>query len=379
MSNDVQEKCAVESKAEENGENTVHCLHDMTLSPSSKSSEDVASSKDYTDATPKRLKDCTTASKLTSPIPLHPSFPGLGSYPPSLMSHLSGPYPFLHSTQLSALSAAMSGGSNPYAYLGSGFNPALLQAVANAGGFSASSRVHSSTSVSNPALANALGSRSYSGSLFTNPQSMSAFNAYAHLLPYGAMAAAASYPNTGSGLSTATGSMELPGRPLSPLSLANRMFKQSSLGKVPNDVSSVHPISGLSNATTGAGSLFSNGFPSGKSRFSPYALPPHFGFNFRPPLDTFNPSEELRHSAFSRQRKASGSISPSSGCTPPASSTRPQTGSNSADSFKSSNRQPPSPYNPSVSSAVQELRNIENMVSGLDRVRNAEKSKVNAV
>ena len=275
----------------------------------------------------------------------------------------------LHPSQISALSVLMSGNGNPYSYLGSSaLNPALLQAVANAG-VPNSARVQS-TSGANSAFSSTMGRGNYS-SLFNNPQSLSAFNAYAHFLPYGAMAAAAGYSPDSNSLPSATGSLDLPGRSLSPLTFANRLYRHSVLSKSTSNTSSPHSIPSLATSTGLASNpLLSNAFANGaKSRYAPYSLPPHFGFNFKPHMAAFNPNDELRLSAFSRQRKPSGSTSPSSTSTPPP-ATRVRTGSNSSDSYKSVTRQSAgSPQTPTVSNAVQELRNIENMVSGLDHQR----------
>ena len=362
----------------------MNCFRDLTLSTSSKSSDDALSSKDFSDemSPSKRSKECPVTSKLTSPIPFHSNFSGLGPYPNSFMPHLPGGYPFLHPSQINALSAVMNSSGNPYSYLGSAFNPAILQAVANAGNLPNSSRVPLPNSTASPPFSNTLSSRNYNSSLFNNPQSLSAFNAYAQLFPFGAMAAATGYPPDTSPLSSAIGAMDLPGRPLSPLSIANRFYRQSVRNKSTIDVSSSHPIPSLSTSSSSAanfllGSAFANG---AKSRFAPYSVPPQFGFNFRPHGSAFNPSEDRQHSAFSRQRRVSESTSPSSASTPPP-IPRVRTGSNSSDSYKSVTRiSTSSPPIPAVSSAVQELRNIENMVSGLDHQRHCDsRSKVKPV
>jgi len=363
-------------------DDNVNCFRDMTLSSSSKSSDDALSSKDFSDSSSatNRLKDYPAASKLTSPIPLHPNFSAISAYPNSFLPHLTGSYPMLHPSQLSALSAIMSGNANPYSYLGSAaMNPALLQAVANAGGVPNVSRVHPSTSGANSAFAGAMGRGNYN-SLFSNPQSLSAFNAYAHFLPYGAMAAAGGYSSDTSTLPSATGSMDLPGRSLSPMSFANRLYRHSVFSKPTSNVSSTPSIPSLSaNGSLTTNPLLGGAFANGaKTRYAPYSLPPQFGFNFKSHMAAFHPTDELRYSAFSRQRKPSGSTSPSSTSTPPP-APRVRTGSISSDSHKSmttTRQSVSSPQTPTVSNAVQELRNIENMVSGLDHQRH---NKVNPV
>ena len=349
-------------------DDNINCFRDMTLSSSSKSSEDFSDSI----STSKKSKD-GSSTKISSPIPLHPNFSAIGPYPNTFIPHLASGYPMLHPNQISALSAMMSGNNNPYTYLNPAFNPALLQAVASVGGMPNSTRFHSSNSGSNSSFPGAMGRGNYS-SLLNNPQSLSAFNAYAHLLPYGAMAAAAGYSPDISALPSATAAIDLPGHSLSSLSIANRLYRQSVLTKSTGDTSSHHPISTLASSPSSVSNpLFGNAFTNNnKSRYAPYSLPPHFGFNFKSHATTFCPSNELRHSEFSRKRKPSGSASPSSSSSPlPVS--RERTCSNSSDSYKSVTRKSAvTPETPIVSSAVQELRNIENMVSGLDRNRHCD-------
>nr|BAE06821.1 T-box transcription factor protein [Ciona intestinalis] len=355
-----------------------------------------------------RVKDSpvTSSSTLTSPIPIHPGLTGLGGYPNAFMPHLSGAaaaaYPFLHPSQMSALTAAMSAGgaSNPYSHLGSAFNPALLQAVVNAGGMSSLHR----PSAQNPGsqLLAGLGAPSTSqpfSSLFTNSPPLSAFNPYANFFPYGSAAAAAAlgFPSPAAGASSSS----LPGgrvdgssgRPMSPMSLANRLYRQSnhqqhSFNKSFTDPSSppLHIPGVLPSSSPRVGTSYSNSAKN--SRFSPYAMP-FFGFHpFRSGPGTessenrfdfsHHPRPQPSESSEPSQRRRSGSGSPISSSSSPA--PRVRTISESSDGMKpepcrrSSNAYP----SPTIGTAVQELRNMENLVSGLDKTRrHSEELRVN--
>ena len=314
-----------------------------------------------------------SSSKITSPIPLHPNLSALNSYGNTFMPNFSGHYPFFHPSQLGALSAVMSG-NNPYSYLGSGIHPSIFQVIANAGNLPNSSRLLPATSATDSPFSGALRNRNFNHNLFNSPQTLSALNAYAHLFPYNAMTASG-YP---AGTSNSSSVLDLNGRPLSPLSLASRMYRNSTSGKINNNIFSSHHVSGVSSTSSGTNSLFGNGLTNGmKSRFSPYCLPPRLDYNARPPLETFMTSEDLQQSAFCHQRKSSSSTSPLSSSSPLPSS-RTRTGSISSDYLKHFNKQSITP--PSVSSAVRELRNMDTIAKGFDkRVQFENKLKVNSV
>lgn len=341
---------------------------DASISPSSKSSEDFGSSKDFR----KLQKGYTQSSEITSPINFPTNATALGPYSNAFIPNLPNGYPFLHASQFGALNAVMNS-ANPYSYLGSSIHPSLFQAFANVGSLPNSSRIPQPSSVANAPFSNSFGSRNYSHALFNSPQTLSALNAYANLFPYNAITAS----GYSAGVSNSSSAMDLNGRPLSPLSLANRMYRNSAFGKITSDVPSSHHISGISNSSS-ANPGFSNGFTNGlKSRFSPYSLPPRFNFSFRPPLNGFMSSDDLQQSAFCRQRKTSSSTSPMSPNSP-IPPLRTRTVSNSSDCSKNFNNNLDTP--PVISSTVQELKNMESMIKCIDKKRQFEsKHKVNPV
>ncbi|XP_076801840.1 uncharacterized protein LOC143446191 isoform X2 [Clavelina lepadiformis] len=339
-------------------------------SPYRKSSEGSSPVEHRTSTSPSKIiKDSSAPTSLTSPIQIHPNLPGLANYPNAFIPHFSGGYPFLHPGQISVLSTAM-GSNNPYSHMGGSFNPALLQAMANAGAVPATppSRSDSAPSAHTSPFLSGLGisSPSSASPLFNNSSPLSSFNPYAGLFPYNVMGSGYAPGSAGSSLS-ASGKVDVPGRSLSPLSYANRLYRHAALGKGDNLPPLKIPAISAPSTILPPNPLSRSAFMNGsKSRFCPYGVPP-FGFNLGSHFDPLHHyGDPLRHSSFYRPRRLSGSASPSTSATPPPAPTRARTNSDSSDAQqKKSESTQPSP----VGSAMQELRNMQNMVSGLDRTR----------
>lgn len=315
-----------------------------------------------------------------------------------------------HSNQMGAAAAAFgpsmaNGGANPYTQLGSNFNPALLQAMANAGTFGGPG-ARSHPSVSNPSSmfgSNVSGGAPSSFSnIFSNP-TMSAYNPYANFFLNGAAAAAAaaaassgSYPPVspmhnsvlGMGLPGRLDGAGAAGRPPSPFSFASHFYKNSAAGnggKLPTDgtplsLPSFLPTNFSIDPSAVNGGL-SRDAAAAHSRFHPYHHLKNFNFGGL----AANPQsfmqqrklEQMRRSAPERPR--SGSLSPTFPSSLP-SNDRLRSHSESSDNGNSGattggdSKNPLLPSSthfnpPNVSSAVQELRNMENLVSGLERKR----------
>uniref|UniRef100_H2ZFN1 T-box domain-containing protein n=1 Tax=Ciona savignyi TaxID=51511 RepID=H2ZFN1_CIOSA len=309
-----------------------------------------------------RVKDSpmTSSSTLSSPIPIHPGLTGPGGYPNAFMPHLTpaAAYQFLHPSQMNALSAAMSSNAgNPYSHLGS-FNPALLQAVVNAGGMSSLHRPSSQTHSQFLAGLGAASSSQPLSSLFSNTPPLSAFNPYANFFPYGSAAAAAALgfppPAAGASSSSLPGGRAEPssGRPISPLSLANRLYRQTnghhhSFNKTFTDQSS--PPLLVPGMLPSSSPRIGANYNAKNSRFSPYAMP-FFGF----PSFRTHPGNEANGNRFDFSQlprtqqsdsndskcRRSGSGSPMSSSSSPT--TRVRTISESSDGAKIAQRLPQS-------------------------------------
>lgn len=277
-------------------------------------------------------------------------------------------YPYLHSSHLSALSAAMNVGGNVLHSAPGGFNPALFQAAVgnnNSLGSIASSRSPSFL----PGLHSATHNQALSSLLSSS--SISSLNPYANFFPY-----AAAYNPYIAAAAAAKGSEGIPGASTSSMALAERLYRQSavafskSLGEAALSRSGAMSTSPTSSSMSGASSM----------RYSPYKLPhlPPFGMVggvLRPsPTSAVgegsNSSRKfLGEQTTPRNRLASGtSNSPSSPRSPEYHPIRRD--SSEYDMRRQPERKGDDDRNTTaggIGSAVQELRNMERLVSGLEQ------------
>lgn len=281
-----------------------------------------------------------TSSTITSPIPIHAnSFTGLGSYPNPLAPHFAAAlqsHPYLHSNHLSALSAAMSAHGNTFPAGTGPLNPALLHAaVANDFGSSGPSSSRSPTFLPphNPAALSSL---------------LSSVGPYANFLPYAynpylpgggrpfAAAAAAAAAAKDLDASSRLG----PSR-----ALAESLYRHSA-AFAKGDVTNTHPpkIPGM--------------IPH-PARYSPYHIPKgqHLEYASHCRSTASSPSK------YSDNRHNVSSASSVSNASPSRSTMRVD----SSDADSEMKEEPMSPKSISSRSAVQELRNMERLVSGLER------------
>ncbi|XP_039271148.2 uncharacterized protein LOC120345680 isoform X1 [Styela clava] len=287
-----------------------------------------------------------TSSTITSPIPIHAGFPGLSGYPGSLMPHFAAALQpnYLHSSHLSALSAAMNVNGNALTGGPSGLNPALLHA----------------------AVAGASSSRHTSFLPGHNTAALSSFlssNPYANFFPYSynPYLSGSSQPLAAAAAAAAVKDADIGSRMTSSMALAERLYRQSAsaLGKSLSDSTLPRPggIPGSANASV---------------RYSPYHLP-HMGpFGFgglrRSPLSAGEASSSSTTKFMESHSRHTGSTnSPSSPRSPHCTSRLDSSDTDARIVEVKEERHQHSPKSNTAGSAVQELRNMERLVSGLEQ------------
>lgn len=283
-----------------------------------------------------------TSSTITSPIPIHAnSFTSLGSYPNPLVPHFAAAlqsHPYLHSNHLSALSAAMSAHGNAFPAGTGHLNPALLHAaVANdfGGGGPSSSRSPTFLPHHNPAALSSL---------------LSSVGPYANFLPYAynPYLPGGGRPFAAAAAAAAAKDLDASSRLGPSRALAESLYRHSA-AFAKGDASNTHPtkIPGI--------------IPL-PSRYSPYHIPKGQHLEYASHCRSIA-SIDSPPSKYGENRHNVSSASSVSNASPTRSTMRVD----SSDADSEMKEEPVSPKLISSRSAVQELRNMERLVSGLER------------
>lgn len=283
-----------------------------------------------------------TSATITSPIPIHAnSFSSLGSYPNPLAPHFAAAlqsHPYLHSNHLSALSAAMSAHGNGFPAGTGALNPALLHAVANDFGNGGPSTSRSPTFLPphNPAALSSL---------------LSSVSPYANFLPY---AYNPYFPGGGRPFAAAAAAaaaakdLDASSRLGPSRALAESLYRHSA-AFAKGDITNSH--------LTKIPSIIPH-----PTRYSPYHIPKGQHLEYASHCRS-TASIDSPPSKYGDNRHNVSSASSVSNASPSRSTMR----IDSSDADSEMKEEPVSPKSIGSRSAVQELRNMERLVSGLER------------